>query len=266
MPAQKIPVAKQATAPRTTGTGNNSRSNTPSPPKTAGSGNNSRSNTPSPPKTTGSGNNSRSNTPSPPRGSGGPVPPPPPPPPPAPAPTPAPAVVNPPTVSSQGPAGHLLVSLAIFNGYPFKDHWGILIRKTATAQQGIMLHAAGDVKKGFTFEIKRNVDFTQTSKKPTLINLQWVKGEYFNKTMWNNGVYNVEHPGVPVCTFETSAAKAPPPARTLNAVDDLAPAGNPPRKITQRNCQTWVIEATEHLVQDHILAQAVLVYLKAKKQ
>ncbi|KAL2127944.1 hypothetical protein VTI74DRAFT_9934 [Chaetomium olivicolor] len=118
----------------------------------------------------------------------------------------------------------------------------------------------------FSFEIKRSLDFTQTSKKPQLINLQWVDGTHFKEDMWNNGTYKVENPGHPVCPFEVSAAKAPPPAKTLNAVDDLVPTSNPPRKITQRNCQTWVIEAAEKLVRDGMLDQAALDYLRAKKQ
>ncbi|KAL2166299.1 hypothetical protein VTG60DRAFT_2958 [Thermothelomyces hinnuleus] len=224
----------------------------------AGSGNNSRSN--SPPKKTGKTK----------PGMGGGAPPPPPPPPPAPAPGSArntSTTVTPPTVPAAGPTGSLLLSLAIFNGHPFKDHWGFFIHRSATSQQGIFLHAAGDVKNGFTFEIKRNLDFTRTSQKPMLISLQWVDGRYFNTAMWNNREYDVETPGRPKCPFEVSAAKARAPGKTLNAVQDLAPnATNPPQRITQRNCQTWIVEASEELYRDGILTQAVVNYLKQKKQ
>ncbi|KAK3295438.1 uncharacterized protein B0H64DRAFT_474396 [Chaetomium fimeti] len=259
------PAARSAAAPpvraavaggvrkTTTGSGNTSRSS--SPPKTTGSGNTSRSS--SPPKTTGGG------------GGGGGPPPPPPPPPPAPAPSSVPrasTAVSAPAVAPVGPAGSLLVSLAIFNGHPFKDHWGFLVRKSKNTQEGIFLHAVGDVKNGFKLEIKRNVDFEETSRKPQLINLQWVDARHFNETMWNNRTYKVEKPGHPICPFEVSAAKAPVPARTLNAVDDMVPSSNPPRRLTQRNCQTWIIEAGEKLVDDDMFTQAVLNYLKAKKQ
>ncbi|AEO56596.1 hypothetical protein MYCTH_2301693 [Thermothelomyces thermophilus ATCC 42464] len=222
-----------------------------------------------------SGSNSRSN--SPPKttthtkpGTGGGARPPPPPPPPAPAPRPARNIsrtVEPPDVKDAGPAGYLLLSLAIFNGYPFKDHWGFFIHTSAASKKGIFLHAAGDVRHGFTFEIKRNLDFTKTSHEPTLIKLQWVEGKYFSTDMWNRGEYVVETPGSPKCGFETIAKGVAPPGKTLNAVDDLAPsATNPPQRITQENCQTWVVKASAKLCEKEVLSRDVVNYLQQIKQ
>ncbi|KAK0714408.1 hypothetical protein B0T21DRAFT_297310 [Apiosordaria backusii] len=204
---------------------------------------------------------------------GGAPPPPPPPPPPAHAPAPViPASTQPyltvphPILNTPRP-GSLLVSLAIYNGRPFKDHWVFFIRRTATDQIGIMVHAAGSVRTGFALEVKRNYDFLETSTTPPdLVDLRWVDGRFFNQVMWNNGNYIVEKPGVPACPFETSAARAPAPIKSLNAVEDRAPTPARPTRITQRNCQTWIVEAGEMLVEDQIFPQSVLDYLMAIKQ
>jgi hypothetical protein len=191
-------------------------------------------------------------------------------------------------VAASGPSGSLLVSLAIFNGHPFKDHWAYFVRKTKTDLKGIMLHAQGDVVNGFTFEIKRNIDFNQTSRRPRLVDLAWVASAQFNSAMWNNNVYKVEKPGVPICPFEVTAHSAPVPAATLNAVSESVSAfsfscndnhtltvipfyqaagvGNPPRRVRQRNCQTWVLEAGTQLVAARVFSQAVHDYLTATKQ
>lgn len=151
-------------------------------------------------------------------GAKGGAPPPPPPPPPPPA---FPSGSRPKTppkllVPNVGPRGALLLSLAIFNGRPFKDHWAYVVRRSNTDQKGIMIHAQGDVRNGFQFEIKRNIDFERTSRRPQLVDLCWVDGAHFDQAMWNRGVYVTELPGRPRCNFETVLASVPAPGPSLN--------------------------------------------------
>ncbi|KAK3997427.1 hypothetical protein QBC44DRAFT_316022 [Cladorrhinum sp. PSN332] len=171
----------------------------------------------------------------------------------------------PPTVATEPTTpGALLLSLAITNGRPFKDHWAFFVGRTINSPVGILLHATGDVRSGFTFQIKRNLDWTRTSSRAQLVDLHWVAPAHFNEAMWNNGEYLTETPGVPVCAFEESAASAPVPDRSLRAADDLAA----PRtgRVIQRNCQTWIVEASEKLVEDGMIPEAVLEYLRDIKQ
>lgn len=85
---------------------------------------------------------------------------------------------------------------------------------------GVLMHAAGDVRNGFKFEVKRSHDFRVTGTRPTKrIPLQWVGKEYFDvKAMFNCGKYKTDH--MPACVFEASAHKVKAPEKTLKAVDD----------------------------------------------
>ncbi|PKX93697.1 uncharacterized protein P174DRAFT_440956 [Aspergillus novofumigatus IBT 16806] len=176
-----------------------------------------------------------------------PPPPPPPPPPPlsagvAPAPAPAPQP-EPPAVAEQGPPGAFLVELLIYNGYPFKDHWAYWVRSHTDKDLGVKIHATGD-----------------------RIPLQWVNGQYFDeKAMFNNGEHKIDN--VPVCQLEASAHKIKAPGKSLNTTSGTASsAGNVGKKVTQRNCQTWIVESAEQLVKDNIFRRETADYLCAIEQ
>ncbi|KAK1523897.1 uncharacterized protein CCOS01_08984 [Colletotrichum costaricense] len=133
--------------------------------------------------------------------------------------TPAPAP-PPPTVPPTGSPGAFLVELLIFNGSPFKDHWAYFVRSRADDDIGVKIHATGDVRNGFKFEVKRSHDLTNTSDIPTKrVSLQWVDAQHFKAdAMLNWGVEEIDER--PVCGFEASAYKAKAPGKTLNAVED----------------------------------------------
>lgn len=121
-----------------------------------------------------------------------------------------------PQIASKGPAGPFLVELNVYNGHPFKDHWAYFVRSHKEPSVGVLLHATGDVKNGFRFEIKRGLDFNATYTIPLArIPLQWVDGKCFNKAMFNNYVYVID--SVPVCQFERSASKTKAPEKSLNS-------------------------------------------------
>lgn len=197
----------------------------------------------------------------------GPAPPPPPPPAAAQEAHKSLPVTKPPFVAVTGPAGAFMVELLIYNGAPFKDHWAYWVRSHRNPDIGVLIHAAGDVKNGFKLEFKRSHDFHSTGNHPTKrVPLQWVGKEYFDeKLMFNDGKHKLDY--VPVCAFETSAYKVKAPEKTLNAVDDKAMAAKSVgKKITQRNCQTWIVESADQLAKDHIFSKEVAAYLHAIKQ
>ncbi|KAJ2974888.1 hypothetical protein NQ176_g5822 [Zarea fungicola] len=186
--------------------------------------------------------------------------PPPPPPPSRPPVASSLAAPTPPSVSGTGPAGAFLVEILIFNGFPFKDHWAYWVRSHHEPAVGVEIHATGDVRNGFQFEIKRAYDLRITGNQPSRrIPLQWVDGKYFDETaMLNNGRSKIDT--VPVCAFEASLHKIKPPGKTLNTVQDT---NGPIRTVTQRNCQTWIIESAHQLVIDGIFTPAIAAYLQA---
>jgi len=146
---------------------------------------------------------------------------PPPPPPPGPKQTVARSQApRPPVVAPSGPLGAFLVELLIYNGAPFKDHWSYFVRSHHSSTVGVFIHAAGDVRNGFRFEIKRGLDLTATSTVPMKrVPLQWVSKDFFiEDAMFNYGTYKVDE--TPVCYFEASAHKVKAPEKTLRAVKD----------------------------------------------
>lgn len=149
-----------------------------------------------------------------------PLPPPPPPPPAAKKASSSLPSPKPPVVTRTGPVGAFLVELLIYNGSPFKDHWAYWVRSHNDSDVGVLIHATGDVRNGFTFEIKRSHDFQATGNRPnTRIPLQWVDEMHFNeKRMFNGGNRKVDTS--PVCGFEASVHKVKVPGKTLNAVND----------------------------------------------
>lgn len=124
-----------------------------------------------------------------------------------------------PTTANIGPAGALLLELVVYNGAPFKDHWAYFVRSSSSASAGVILHATGDVRNGFEFQIKRSYDFASTATVPTArIPLQWIEGRFLNeKDMLNNGVAKFDN--VPVCPFESSVHKVKAPGKSLNSAN-----------------------------------------------
>ncbi|KAI9832299.1 MAG: hypothetical protein M1819_004477 [Sarea resinae] len=196
------------------------------------------------------------------------APPPPPLPPPVKGASIPPPAAKPPFVAATGPAGAFLVELLIFDGAPFKDHWAYFVRSNGSPHVGVQIHAIGDVMNGFNFQVKRSHDFRDTNNRPTKrIQLQWVSQEYFDeKAMFNNGKPKLDT--APVCVFEASAYKVRVPGKTLTAVNDnvTAEAKGIGKKITQRNCQTWIVESADQLVKDCIFSKDVAAYLHAIEQ
>jgi hypothetical protein len=127
----------------------------------------------------------------------------------------------PPDVAAEGPPGAFLVELLISNGAPFKDHWAYWVRSHSDPNIGVKIHATGDVRNGFIFEVQRSLELDDsTTHSITRIPLQWIDGRNFDETvMLNNGQFKLDTE--PVCAFEVSAYKTKAPGKSLITAGDM---------------------------------------------
>ncbi|KAL2193109.1 hypothetical protein P885DRAFT_81554 [Corynascus similis CBS 632.67] len=198
----------------------------------------------------------------------------------------------PPQVSTAGTApggrprrGAVLVSLLVYNGYPFADHWEYFAASPADADAGLAVQAAGDVLGGFWLEVRRGWRIPSSSPSsanssgvgvPKRVPLAWVGEEFFLadsedsdgsgvvfKGGDNHGEVVVVVEREPRCEFERALFRVPAPEKTLRAVTGKDGEGGRRGKIKQRNCQTWVVESAEQLVKEGIFEQKVADYLRA---
>ncbi|KAI5789091.1 hypothetical protein EDC01DRAFT_717729 [Geopyxis carbonaria] len=139
-----------------------------------------------------------------------------------------------------------------------------LVRSHQDPDLGVLVHATGDVRNGFRFEIKRSHDLRATGNLPTKrIPLLWVGREFFiEKAMFNSGQCKLNQ--TLVCLFEVSAHKVKVPDKTSRGVDDKVTSA--PRRLTQRDCQTWIVESADQLVRDQIFGSEVAAFVHSIKQ
>ncbi|KXX79507.1 hypothetical protein MMYC01_205212 [Madurella mycetomatis] len=157
-----------------------------------------------------------------------------------------------------------LVELLIYNGWPFADHWEYFVANSCASHPdvGTVIQAAGNVRDGFWLEIKRGWDLSVAENRvDTRIGLGWVGEEYFQAEEGDDETG-------PVCEFERALFKVPAPEKSLRVVGASREGGlaDGRARITQRNCQTWVVQAAEQLAKDGILDQVVVDFLRATKQ
>ncbi|KAK4139012.1 hypothetical protein BT67DRAFT_438325 [Trichocladium antarcticum] len=169
-----------------------------------------------------------------------------------------------------------LVSLLIYNGWPFADHWEYFVASPIQHDTGTIITAAGNVRVGFALEIKRQWDLRAEGSQPDRrVALGWVGSRLFEdiaegggpggESPEGGGGYE-EGPG-PVCAFERALFRCPAPEKTLRNVDGIGVEDRTDGRvrITQRNCQTWVIEAAEQLEKEGIFEQKVVDFLRSTR-
>lgn len=159
-----------------------------------------------------------------------------------------------PDVPATGPPNSLLVSLLIYNGWPFADHWEYFIATPYTPSGpsgdnnddvvGVVIQAAGDVRAGFWLEAKRGwslgLGLGDRDGKGSRVSwrrvpLGWVGGEWFEPV---GRVFSCHHGGdgdddgdeeggrsvvvekVARCEFERVLFRVPAPRKTLRAVGE----------------------------------------------
>ncbi|KAK4113386.1 hypothetical protein N656DRAFT_823982 [Canariomyces notabilis] len=213
--------------------------------------------------------------------------------------------LTPSTPPPNTPANARLVQLLIYNGWPFADHWEYFIPDHSYTSSdagpvnpdfGTRIQAAGNVRDGFWLEVHRGWDLgcARDGNRPPdgRVGLAWVKGELFesfegegadgegdghgNGHGDERGERRAASEREPRarCRFEQIVLSVPAPERSLRAVHghghhdgEEADAGNGRRKkITQRNCQWWIIESAERLLKEGIFDQRVPEALRAAKQ
>ncbi|KAL2116119.1 hypothetical protein VTJ04DRAFT_10374 [Mycothermus thermophilus] len=200
-----------------------------------------------------------------------------------------------PSIPATGPPNTLLLSLLVYNGYPFCDHWEYFIsaappappvaesESTATSPDdesshpsdvGTILQAKGNVRNGFVLEAKRGWDISRPENRPDRrVRLGWVdRGllEPVEVSLFGKGLGSgegdpvVEENCEAICGFEKIVFRVPAPEKTLRDVDVQGVEKR--TRVTQRNCQTWILETAELLVEKGVLDRSVIKYLEATKQ
>ncbi len=117
-----------------------------------------------------------------------------------------------------------LVSLLIYNGHPFADHWEYFVESPWDADVGVVIQAAGDVRGGFWLEVKRGWDLRGEGRGSSVrrVPLAWVGKGWFEPMEGvfgdRDGVVVVE--GHARCGFEKVLFEVPAPRKTLRAVED----------------------------------------------
>ncbi|RDW93824.1 uncharacterized protein DSM5745_01146 [Aspergillus mulundensis] len=200
--------------------------------------------------------------------------PPPPPPPTIIAKTIIPTLPNPPKVPPIPSPGSSLVSLLIYNGHPFKDHWAYFVGSQKLPNVGVKIHATGSVSTGFIFEIKRRHDVRASEDIPTkIVPLAWVDARYFDeeRMLGLDGVEggsNLEEviDYEPVCEFERALSRVQVPEKSLVSVGMSTSEDASRRRVVQRDCQTWIVESADHLVRKGMFNRDVAEYLHAIQQ
>ncbi|KAK4665122.1 uncharacterized protein QC763_0077800 [Podospora pseudopauciseta] len=163
-------------------------------------------------------------------------------------------------VTATGPPNSVSLSLLVYNGWPFANHWEYFI----------------------ALEVKRGWDISLTGRKPDrVVRLGWIQ---MNLVEPLDAVFRVgEDPVVevePRSEMENMLFNVPAPEKTLrDAVDDQVSQFHSlcglktnslqidrRTRIMQRNCQTWIVETSELLVKEGLLEQEVVDYLVANKQ
>ncbi|KAL5340442.1 hypothetical protein BJX70DRAFT_108321 [Aspergillus crustosus] len=176
----------------------------------------------------------------------------------------------PPVVQSPAPetidSSDFLVELLVYNGAPFKDHWAYFIHLSRDTHSGVLIEAAGDPLNGFRLGIHRGHDISETSGNnlPTQrVPLQSVgRGVIDEKALSRSGDFEADQR--PTCAFEESVCKVKAPGRSLRSHGDTT--GTAPGRISQNNCQSWIIESADQLVKDGIFSSEVALYLQSIHQ
>ncbi|KAF3221460.1 hypothetical protein TWF192_008649 [Orbilia oligospora] len=114
------------------------------------------------------------------------------------------------------------ISLITYNGGLFKDHWSLFI-PTIGEDIGYRLHATGDLRTGFEFELRERYDLENTNRRHTRTFLSEIAD---------------------VDRVVQIARQTPTPGPSLRSTSYDGPKV---RLSQQRNCQDWVIDVLEAL-------------------
>ncbi|OOO06057.1 hypothetical protein OAory_01017180 [Aspergillus oryzae] len=115
------------------------------------------------------------------------------------------------------------IYLALFSNGPRPAHWSIFVPTlNSTGQQGKIIHVTGTTATGFFLEFKRNYDFATEDRKYQIMPLVDVEERYVADTVGDGKMY-----------------------RELFGKD-------------ARNCQHWMMEYVQKLVDEGFLAECAV--------
>ncbi|KZP20357.1 hypothetical protein FIBSPDRAFT_742513 [Athelia psychrophila] len=146
------------------------------------------------------------------------------------------------------------IHLLVFNSPLFPAHWAMYI-PGHRGGPGKLINVQGDPSTGFCHEFERNYDPSSTANKTTMLHLCDVQDEH---------VLDVPGDGSPsidtnvMDDIERVALGVRPPPKTLRSSNGNAV----PTKVTIQNCQTWMVQLVEALVEVAIVPRIALEVLE----
>ncbi|KAJ3454012.1 hypothetical protein MRS44_018644 [Fusarium solani] len=148
------------------------------------------------------------------------------------------------------------IYLIVYNSRLFPAHWVIWIPSQSDPNIGKIINAAGDVLTGFDITIERNYSIAAESRPHQVISLSQVEDVHVVDVP-GDGSHRVESESqgnlVAWDPIEEAGLSIPAPIKSLRLVSHSSHS-----RVEIRNCQTWVREVVEKLVQSGIMHESAL--------
>ncbi|KAI8669991.1 PNPLA domain-containing protein [Fusarium sp. Ph1] len=148
------------------------------------------------------------------------------------------------------------IYLIVYNSRLFPAHWVIWIPSQSDPDIDKIINAAGDVLTGFDITFERNYNITAESRPHQVISLGQVEdGDVIDVPGDGSHRVESESQGDPVAwdPIEEAGLSTPAPVKSLRPVSTSSHS-----RVELRNCQTWVREVVEKLVQGGIMHESAL--------
>ncbi|RDL39283.1 uncharacterized protein BP5553_03623 [Venustampulla echinocandica] len=144
------------------------------------------------------------------------------------------------------------IYLVSYNNRLFPAHWGLWVPSYEAGEAGNMgkvIHVEGDARNGFVHGFKRNYDMATSERAKELVLLGWtdsvnvVGGDNYGPLVIDTIATDV---------IERLALDVPAPGPSLRAAGSSSSGGRRTR-VDIQNCQTWVRQFVEKLIESEIL-------------
>ncbi|KAF9047144.1 hypothetical protein BDZ89DRAFT_1007296 [Hymenopellis radicata] len=155
------------------------------------------------------------------------------------------------------------ISLIVYHSPLFPAHWSLYIPSAADSGIGKIVHATGDARNGFVHELKRGYRPADDERAYSIIPIALVSSSHVVDVHSNSGLVVHTAPDedllmLAVDDVERVLLSVPAPSKSLNSVDGSGIYG---KKVVIKNCQTWIREAVEALIQMNIAPSESLTVL-----
>lgn len=159
------------------------------------------------------------------------------------------------TSSQSSATGYRPIFLLVWPSALFKAHWAIFIPEASdkTFKTGKYIHAEGNPKDGFNFQVVRGWDMNQSRRRPQVpIEIGWVPANLVSDIATEGGRLVKE--SVARDQLEAYMAAIPTPDATMIHV--AAGQSSSGKKKELSNCQWWVIQVVKSLAECGVLIAA----------